>query len=303
MINFNDLWENDGLKEHVNTDKEILKRFYDMQLRDCLHYNILDDYDEHLVITTTAYNSLPYIEYQIKAIKKFIKDKYKHVIFDGNNTPDKKSISDGIQKLCLENNVGYVKFMKDPWRTTKNETSYSIGAKMNWIYYNFILEKNIKYFGFIEQDIMPIKPIESLIKILDEKNMYGRYYRPNPGPGRDKYPDSYTFHCDVHFMKTDFVRKYKLNFLADWQNTSLDTGGRNYHTFYKYHKPEEFHVITSIRSMFPGIHEFDNNFCILIDEKWIHFYHGSGSNQNVKNLNDKFEFMKKYMDNILKQES
>lgn len=300
MINIDTMWQNDGLKEHVNTNKEMLKNFYDMQISDCLNYNILDNYENNLVITTTAFNSLPYIEYQIKAIKKFITDKYKHIIFDGNNTDDKKYISSGIQKLCLENNVGYIKFMKDPWRPCKAEASYAIGAKLNWIYYNFILEKNIKYFGFIEQDIMPIKPIESLIKILDEKNMYGRYYRPVHGPGREKFPDSYTFHCDVHFIKTDFVKKYNLNFLADWQNTSLDTGGRNYHTFYKYHNPEEFHLISIVRDYTPNSHEFEDNYCMLIDDKWIHFYHGSGDNLNIQKLDGKFKFMEKFMDNILK---
>ena len=62
--------------------------------------------------------------------------------------------------------------MKDPWRPCKAEASYAIGAKMNWIYYNFILEKKIKYFGFIEQDIMPIKTIDSLIKITSSANCF-----------------------------------------------------------------------------------------------------------------------------------
>ena len=97
MINIDTMWQNDGLKEHVNTNKEMLKNFYDMQISDCLNYNILDNYENNLVITTTAFNSLPYIEYQIKAIKKFITDKYKHIIFDGNNTDDKKYISSGTK--------------------------------------------------------------------------------------------------------------------------------------------------------------------------------------------------------------
>ena len=189
-----------------------------------------------------CYNSFFCCDYQIKCINQFCKDKFKIIIFDSNlgtNPIDSKQ----KELLCKEQNIEFISLPNNSETNIKGDVSEILGNKLNYLYYNYVLQRNPKYFAFIDQDMFMIKPF-SIIETLDKFGMWGdvmevgNYPKSGGHNGMEKQninENPWVLHPWLSFYKLDFVKPYKLNFLPGGNNENgdlqFDTGGENYEAF------------------------------------------------------------------------
>jgi hypothetical protein len=195
-----------------------------MPLGSCRSINLsnkkLPESNRQCDIVSIAFNNSLTIERQISLIKKYIQGEYNYIIAD--NSSD-KTIRKIIEDLCLKNGIAYISLPKNYLTTLIGGGSYSHGASLNWIYYHIIKKRQPRYFGFIDHDLFPVKPV-SLPQKLELHPVYGyltqgkNYWYIWPG---------------LCFYQFDFVKNKKMDFLpAKVQGTYLDTGGGNWYTIY-----------------------------------------------------------------------
>lgn len=139
----------------------------------CEHFNCsnqrLNDGNDTIDIITIAFNNTHVLLHQIELVKKNITDKnYKYLIADNSNN-EEQSIK--IAEICKEHNLGYIKLPKNKW-LDKRSGSYSHGAALNWLYYNYVAKRNAKVFGFLDHDIYPLKSINIEEKV-GSQGFYG----------------------------------------------------------------------------------------------------------------------------------
>lgn len=187
-----------------------------------------------------CYNSFFCCDYQIKCINHFCKDKFKIIIFDSNlgiNPTDSKQ----KESLCKEKNIEFITLPNKEVFNKSKAPSDILGYKLNCLYYDYILKREPKYFGIIDQDMFMIKPF-SITERLDKYGMWGDIQEaanfPKSGDGMRKYDinDSpWVLHPWLSFYKLDYVRQYKLDFLPVGPiPVQFDTGGANYEAFIKH---------------------------------------------------------------------
>lgn len=163
------------------------------------------------------------INQQIRLINKYIKDNYLYIIFD--NSKDDQ-ISNNIKKLCVDTCTSYVRLPKCFNKVYLDTPSINNGVALSYIYYNFILLKKPKYFGFIHHDVFPIKEV-NMKQIIEYKDFYGVYLWSIPNN------IAWSLHPCFCFFKTDFLVNKPVSFLPRYKVMSyappyLDTGGENW---------------------------------------------------------------------------
>jgi hypothetical protein len=89
-------------------------------------------------IYTVAFNNDRVIDYQIKFMRKNLKDEHLHIIVD--NSSDNE-ISEKIRKICIEQDTMYI-------RLPENNlfTSQSHALALNYICKNIVEKRGCKYF-------------------------------------------------------------------------------------------------------------------------------------------------------------
>lgn len=178
-----------------------------------------------------CYNNNFCVEYQINTINHFCKDPYKIIILDSNcgafpeNSKDK-------QAICQKYGVEYIE-MPSSLSGAGHSSNYILGKKLNWTYYEVILARNPTYFAFLDQDFFMIKPF-SIIRHLDKWGMWGDLMEPDNGRSGTFKKDGikpntpWVLHPWLSFYKLDFVRPYKMDWMA---SPNFDTGGQNWANF------------------------------------------------------------------------
>jgi hypothetical protein len=133
--------------------------------------NIFDqNSNSKLDIITIAFNNAQIIEYQIRLIKKYLKDDYTHIIADNSNIPE---IRKEIYEICNNHGVLYIELP-----SIKLKPSWSHAAALHWSFKNLIKKRNAPYFGFIDHDIFPIRET-----CITDKFMNGIFGRVIPAYG------------------------------------------------------------------------------------------------------------------------
>ncbi|MDR1527868.1 MAG: hypothetical protein LBS46_09425 [Dysgonamonadaceae bacterium] len=101
--------------------------------------------------------------------------------------------------------------------------SYSHGTALNWIYRHIVKKRQPCYFGCIDHDLFPIKPV-CPVEHLARQPIYGIIEE------RGRYWYLWAGFCLFRF---DFVRNKKIDFLPTKPKTIyLDTGGSNWYSIY-----------------------------------------------------------------------
>lgn len=175
-----------------------------------------------LDLVTIAYNNEAVIEWQIKFIKKNLKDKYTYTVADNSSSAE---TAQKIKTICLNNNVGYIRLPKNPYNGKL--PSWSHGLALNWLYKHFIKPRQAGYFGFLDHDIFPVEPVE-IIKILKQFLIYGEV---------DYRADKWYLWPGFCFFRREFFAGKRVNFsaygLVTFSSlTGLDTGGGNWNSVY-----------------------------------------------------------------------
>jgi hypothetical protein len=221
-------------------------------------------------IVTVAFNNSLVIERQIYLIKKYMQGEYNYIVAD--NSPD-KTVRKAIEDLCLKNSVGYISLPKNYLTTVVGFGSYSHGASLNWVYYRIIKKRQPRYFGFIDHDLFPVKPVFPSQKLASHP-VYGHLVQEK----------SYWYlWAGLCFYQFDFVKNKKMDFLpAKVQKTYLDTGGGNWHTVYS--KMDVSKVLVEPQQIENlGEKENENSWfettIHLLGDCWLHTIAGSNWNK------------------------
>lgn len=204
-------------------------------------------------IVTIAFNNDMVIRYQIELIRKYLRDAYCYTVIDNSND---KSVSEKIRDICLAKKVGYIKLAEN-----KNSDSASHGTALNWVYYNFILKRKLKYFGFLDHDIFPIKEISIIDKI--EKSKICCY-----GSLQEKGERWYLWAGFCFFNFADICEK-KLNFMC---GDGLDTGGMNWSVLYKNIAKDSLLQVDQRYEKLTAGDIKQLNMYEIFDSSWIHSF-------------------------------
>lgn len=241
---------------HIKTIVRFIraKRFLKTKAQEYLIH--ADSEKKDIDIVTIAFNNDMVIKYQIELLEKYLNDNYYYTVID-NSTDN--FVSEKVKRICIEKHAGYIKLAEN-----KNIASFSHGAALNWAYYNFILKRKLKYFGFIDHDIFPIKETSLIEKLEKSPNCcYGSI--------QEKKKRWYLWPGFCFYRFADVYQK-KLNFMP---GEGLDTGGMNWFFLYK-------NIVKE--SLLKVRHEYKNitkgnvkqiNIYEILDESWIHSINAS----------------------------
>ncbi|MFV0467959.1 MAG: hypothetical protein ACK5MK_03405 [Dysgonomonas sp.] len=194
--------------------------------KECIHSNCdnrpLEADNDQIDIVTVAFNNEHVIKLQIHYLKKYIQDKsYTFVVADNSNDEEKQL---AIRQLCEQENIGYVRLPRPKQKFMRNLGSYSHGIALNWIYYNYIDKRKPRFFGTLDHDIYPTRPI-----ILENKIQPQGYY----GYKRGLNHKEWFLWPGMLFFRYDYVSKTKVNYMPSIHDgIYLDTGGALYKNFY-----------------------------------------------------------------------
>ena len=178
---------------------------------------------EKVDLITIAFNNDMVIKYQFMLLNKYFKDDYYYTVCDNSSNIE---ISEKIKNFCEENKIPYCKLYPQKAnlkklvilkRILKGMYSESHAIALNFIFENYIKQRNCEFFGLLDHDIFPIENF-SVKPILDKQNFYGVLMK------KTKIKYLWPGFC---FYKTSFLNGKKVNFMTNWRLDG-DTGSSNY---------------------------------------------------------------------------
>lgn len=236
------------------------------KLKKTEHYNCSSTAilpEDQIDIFTVAFNNEKYIEYQIKLVRKFIRDPHvSFIVADNSSIPEKRKI---ISSLCQKYEVGYIS-VPDSMIIRYPGGSYAHGTTLNWLFYCVVKIRKPRFFGFLDHDLYPIAPI-SIKEKLNNRDFYG-------------YPidktDGWWLWAGLCFFDFNKVGKLPLNFIPYTVNgTYLDTGGANFPVLYQKYQLKSLNLPGCENIQIMDGTEYHTNYVQVMDGCWLHTINGS----------------------------
>ncbi len=228
------------------------------------------------VISIVAFEQDEVLDWALSLIKKNLNGCHV-LVFDNSRDISKR---EKIKNICRLRSVPYLSLPRNLTR----HPNRSHGMAMTWIYDRIICQISPNWFGYLDHDMVPVRPVH-LDKIVVEAQEFYGLLRAKSG-----YWNLWAGYCFFNFKK---VSGKPLNFLYDFSR-SMDTGGRNWDCLYVNHDlqklilaEQEYKNVTLSISEVRSVQ--------LIDENWVHI--GSVSYNN--NLDVKKDFYKKFINKLL----
>lgn len=207
-------------------------------------------------LATVSFNNAEVIEYQIRTLRKFFIFPYRYTVFDNSNI---SKISTKIKKICLMNNVGYVKLPKQDF-IPQGYGSYSHGIACNYLFKQYIRNGGSKYFGLIDHDIFPVKPFD-VSYYLEKQFFYGARHKFYIWPG-------------LFFIRMDVLNKSNLDFRPSlWLHG--DTGACNARKIFKNIDFSNYELIDEEHKKFGIGGDIIDNGYSYFSCGWIHSWNAS----------------------------
>ncbi len=253
----------------------LVKKLLRKKLNSCYYFNLKTEEDamtrDSLLVVTIAFNNIQVLKFQIELMKKNLTDpNYIYVIADNSPLPERQK---AIQELCREHQLGYILLPKNSY-LDKRSASYSHGAAVTWLYYNYICLVKPRFFGFLDHDLYPVVPVCMADKLKNQP-IYGfREFREKV----------WYVWMGLLFFDFEWVKDKKVNFLPCKINgLYLDTGGSNWYSIYSQIGVDEMSFPGRERKpvYLNGVKHRDP--VDYIDDCWLHTNNGS----NWKNIADK----------------
>lgn len=225
--------------------------------------------DKVALLVTVAFKRADLIEAQADLLRRFYDDSYTHVVVD--NSPD-GSWRDEIREVCKEAGSYYVPLPRNPAK----KASYSHGFALNWAYRNIIREASVQYFGFLDHDIFPFRPV-SYQEIVQLQGSIGHFQRSR---------EYFFYWPGLVFFRKDFFSDGDVDFKpCTLGGVYLDTGGANWAAYYSRMSTSELDVfdIHDVWADEPSA-KFDKRAATktmqeaaftILDERWVHLVNGS----------------------------
>lgn len=217
----------------------------------------------HVDIINVAFNNAQLIELQNKFQQRFIQDDYSQIVVDNSTN---KVESRKIEQFCRELGIAYLRMPKN-WLNHVGP-SYSHAGALNFVWYHVIRKRKPTYFGILDHDLFPIKPV-SIAEKLQEQPIYGALV--------EREPICWYMHASLSFFRYDAIKERGLDFMpVNPLGSYLDTGGGNWYRIYKYldkHKvPVHERVMESLRE---GGDWHSDMIQYIDDRTWLHTINGS----------------------------
>ena len=230
--------------------------------KSCLSLESLPEGNKHTDIITVAFNNAQIIPLNVEYVEKYYQDDHTHIIAD--NSSDPKS-ADLIRKFCEENKVAYIRVPKNHLNIFSG--SYNHATALNWVYKYVVRKRNPAYFGFIDHDLLPTKPI-SLVNLLDVQHIYG------PLRKRGEY---WYLSAILSFFDYLYVKDKKVDFLpVKYDNEHyLDSGGGNWSDIYSKMNMSEIHFCEERMENFREGNNRHQDQVEIFDDMWLHTINGS----------------------------
>ena len=169
-------------------------------------------------IITIAFNNAELIRYQNQFLRKFLFDKYCHIIVD-NSTDAKIRLQ--LQQWCSEEKIAYVGLPKN--YLNRVGASYSHAAALNYAYKHIVKKRQPFVFGQIVHVLFQITK-GSILSKLQNQPIYGLLRL------RDK---CWYLSAIMSFFCYDYVRGKKVDFMPVTPDKFyLDSGGGNWYSLY-----------------------------------------------------------------------
>lgn len=218
--------------------------------------------EQHVDIITVAFNNVELIRLQERFLRKYVSDKYTHIVVDNSTDP---VVRKQLFSFCAENGVAYLGMPKN-W-LNRIGSSYSHAMALNYIYRHVICFRRPWAFGQIDHDLFPIREISLMDKLKDQ---------PLYGPLRLRGTCWY-LSAIMSFFRFEFTEGKRVDFMpVTPDKIYLDSGGGNWYDLYSrldLHSlqfPDE--CIESIRK---GGNRHSDSLEFFDGKCWLHTINGS----------------------------
>lgn len=223
---------------------------------------------EKVDLIVIAFNNEKVIELQIMRLSKYFKDPYELIIVDNSNDETKASV---ILDICVRNKTGYIRLPMQ----NKFKISASHALALNWAYRNVIKKRQPKYFGFLDHDVFPIKPV-GIKQHLEKQKFYGlKHYAissSNPNIWDRNTPAFWYLWPGFSFYNFNEIKNIRnIDFLPlHIHDSFFDTGGANWLSLYSLENTANLAFAQWEREQCA-----DGDIVDIIDRAWVHTMNGS----------------------------
>lgn len=239
-----------------------LNKLLKIPAEDCDRVNLRES-EGNLDIITISFDNLHVLKHQIGKIKENVTDdNYTHIVADNSSQPEKRK---EIRSLCESEGIAYIgipKFENDSF--IRGSKSHAIS--LNWVFYQVVMKRKPRWFGFLDHDIYPIRPV-SLVKSFDNQLFYGKKET------RDEY---WYLWPGFSFFDFDFLSDIKVDFSpSKVKDTYLDTGGALWYSLYSKLNAADFIFPDDFRISLDKLGYNYNEMVEFIDDNWFHSMNAS----------------------------
>ncbi len=203
------------------------------------------------VLIVVAFEQPKVLEWLFSLSEKNLQD-FQLMVFDNSKKP---MLRQQIKELCQRYQIPYLAL---PTYSTRHPNR-SHGLAMTWIFHRIIKVIRPAYFGYLDHDMFPVKPIQLASMIPTEQISYGLLNDAK------NYWNLWAGYC---FFKFEAVAHQPLNFLYDFSR-GVDTGGRNWNYLYRFQNKKAIRFASSIHQPLSLGDDLQAD-VQLIDDAWIH---------------------------------
>lgn len=239
-------------------------------------------------IITVAFNNAELIRVQELFLRKFVRDKYTHIVVD--NSTD-KAVREEIYQYCYENGIAYIGLPKN--HANRVGGSYSHATALNYVYRHVIRRRRPWAWGQIDHDLFPTRPISILAK-LENQPIYG------PLRHREKW---WYLSAILSFFRYDYVQDKKVDFMPVTPETVyLDSGGGNWYDLYSRLNLSDLSFPNEcIEPLREGGDRHSDMLEYFDDKLWLHTINGSCW-KKIAGEDEKNNLIKNHLKTILEEE-
>lgn len=225
--------------------------------------NSTQNKEDRLEVITISFNNTHVLRHQIAKIKENITDSnFTHIIADNSNLPDKRA---EIESICKDEGLPYIGIPQlEKKFLLRGSKSHALS--LNWVYYQVILKRKPRWFGFLDHDIYPLQPI-SIVDMFDNKPFYGKKEY------RKEYWYLWPGFC---FFELDYLSDIKVDFSpTKVKDTYLDTGGALWYSLYYKLNESDFTFPTELRISLEKLGYNYHEMVEFINDNWFHSMNAS----------------------------
>lgn len=191
------------------------------------------------------------LEIMLRKFEEYVSD-FQVVVFDNSRNSESR---EQIAEVCGDLSVTHFGLPANAVR----HPNRSHGMAMTWIYHNFVSRMQPGWFGFLDHDLIAMRPVDYRDRLFDCLS-FGRRVQ-----GFDPY---WYLWAGYSFFRFDLTASNRVNFLNDFSR-NLDTGGRNWDPIYARLTEQQVKEVTvqHVYAQIPGQEDFPMQF---LDSAWLH---------------------------------